>query len=151
MADPLEAAFHRRQRPVSRRWGRDETSIFLLTSQWDRAAALCFLTKAINCHGIPEPIPTAQRAANAAAMATDNIGYGTTMAIRQVKCLNAVVEQDHRAVPPMTYPMLVCKSMEAAPCTRGASNVCTGGGRASGQAGTSQGLTPAGQFCAPAA
>jgi len=58
-------------------------------------------------------------AANAAAMASDNIGYGTAIAIRQVKCLNSVVEQDHRAVTPMTYPMLVCKSIETAQCTRG--------------------------------
>jgi len=72
--DPLEAAFQRRKRPMSRSWERDETSIFLLTSQWDRAAALCCLTAAINRHGIPEPITTAQRGANAAAVTSDNRG-----------------------------------------------------------------------------
>jgi hypothetical protein len=87
---------------------------------------LCVLTKAINRHGIPEPITTAQRGANAGAMASDNIRYGTAIPIRQVKCLTSVVEQDHRAVTPMPYPMLGCKSMETAQCTRGASNSCIG-------------------------
>ncbi len=38
-------------------------------------------------------------------------------AIRQVKYLNNVVEQDHRAVKRVTRPMLGFKSFDAAQCT----------------------------------
>jgi len=73
----LEAAFHRRKRPMWLSWRMDETPIqvrgewrylhhavdkhgqtidFLLMEDWDRDAALRFLTKAIRRHRLPETI-----------------------------------------------------------------------------------------------
>ena len=46
-----------------------------------------------------------------------NEEHGTAIIIRQVKYLNNVVEQDHRAVKRMTRPMLGFKAFDAAQCT----------------------------------
>src|SRR5215831_20996176 len=109
----LEAAFHRRKRPVWVSWRMDETYIkikgqwyylyravdktgqtidFLLTAQRDEEAALRFLQKAIRRHGVPEKITIDGSAANEAASKSDNEEHGTAIAIRQVKYLNNIVE-----------------------------------------------------------
>jgi transposase-like protein len=132
---PLEAAFHRRKRPVWLSWRMDETYIrvkgqwrylyravdktgqtidFLLTEQRDEWAAMCFLTKAIRRHGVPEKITIDGSEANAAAIRGYNEEHGTTIIIRQGKYLNNVVEQDHRAVKRVTRPMLGFKSFDTA-------------------------------------
>ena len=90
---------------------------FLLTEQRDELAAARFLTKAIRRHGVPETITIDGSEANAAAIRGYNEVYGTAMIIRQVKYLNNVVEQDHRAVKRVTRPMLGFKSFEAAQST----------------------------------
>jgi putative transposase len=134
----LEEAFHRRKRPVWLSWRMDETYIrvkgewrylyravdkqgqtidFLLTEQRDERAALRFLTKAIRRHGVPERITIDGSAANDAAIRSYNKEHGTAMAIRQLKYLNNIVEQDHRAVKRITRPMLGLKSFAAAQCT----------------------------------
>jgi putative transposase len=132
---PLEAAFHRQKRPVWISWRLDETYIrvkgewrylyravdkcgqtidFLLTGQRDERAALRFLTKAIRRHGVPETITIDGSEANAAAIRTYNHEHGTKITIRQVKYLNNLVEQDHRAVKRVTRPMLGFKSFTTA-------------------------------------
>ncbi len=132
----LAEAFHRRKRPVWVSWRMDETYIkikgawydlyravdkhgqtiaFLLTEQRDEQAAKRFLTKALRRHGVPETITIDGSAANEAAIKNYNEEHGTTIAIRQVKYLNNIVEQDHRAVKRLTRPMLGCKSFDAAP------------------------------------
>jgi len=134
----LEAAFHRRKRPVWRSWRMDETYItvkgqwcdlhravdktgqtidFLLTTHRDEQAAERFLTKAVRRHGVPETITIDGSGANAAAIRRYNTGHRTTIAIRQVRYLTNVVEQDHRAVKRVTRPMLGFKSVEAAQCS----------------------------------
>jgi putative transposase len=131
----LEAAFHRRKRPVCVIWRMDETYIkvkgqwrylyravdkqgqtidFLLTEQRDEAAALRFLKKAIRRHGVPEKITIDGSAANEAAIKSYNKDHGTAIVIRQIKYLNNIVEQDHRGVKRVTRPMLGFKSFEAA-------------------------------------
>jgi putative transposase len=131
----LEAAFHHRKRPVWISWRMDETYIrvkgqwrylyravdktgqtidFLLTEQRDERAAMCFLTKAIRRHGVPEKITIDGSEANAAAIRGYNEEHGTAIIIRQVKYLNNVVEQDHRCVKRVTRPMLGFKSFDAA-------------------------------------
>jgi putative transposase len=52
--------------------------------------------------------------ANAAAIRSYNDEHGTAIATRQVKYLNNVVEQDHRAVRRATRPTLGFKSFDAA-------------------------------------
>jgi putative transposase len=135
---PLEAAFHRRKRSVWTSWRLDETYVrvrghwrylyravdkaghtidFLLTERRDERAALRFLTKTIRRHHVPETITIDGSRANAAAIAAYNAEHDTTIAVRQVRYLNNVVEQDHRAVKRVVRPMLGFKSMEAAQCT----------------------------------
>src|SRR2546427_10410503 len=131
----LEEAFHRRKRPVWISWRMDETSIkvkgqwyylyravdkpgqtidFLLTEHRDEQAAKRFLTKAIRRHGVPEKITIDGSAAHEAAIKSSNEEHGTAIAIRQIKYLNNIVEQDHRGVKRVTRPMLGFKSFEAA-------------------------------------
>ena len=132
---PLEAAFHRRKRPVWISWRMDETYIkvkgqwyylyravdkhgqtidFLLTEHRDTEAALRFLQKAIRRNGLPEMITIDGSDANEAAIKRYNEEHGTAIAIRQVKYLNNIVEQDHRGVKRVTRPMLGFKSFAAA-------------------------------------
>jgi putative transposase len=131
----LEEAFHRRKRPVWVSWRLDETYIkvkgqwrylyravdkhgqtidFLLPEPRDTEAALRFLKKAIHRHGVPETITIDGSDANEAAIKRYNEEQGTHIAIRQVKYLNNIVEQDHRAVKRVTRAMLGFKSFEAA-------------------------------------
>jgi transposase-like protein len=55
--------------------------------------------------------------ANAAAIKRYNEEHGTAIEIRQIKYLNNLVEQDHRAVKRITRPMLGFNSFAAAPDT----------------------------------
>ncbi len=131
----LEVACHRRKRPVWVSWRLDETYMrvkgqwrylyravdkygqtidFLLTEHRDTKAALRFLKKAIRRNGLPETITIDGSDANAAAIKRDDEEHGTTIKIRQIKYLNNIVEQDHRAVKRITRPMLGFKSFEAA-------------------------------------
>jgi putative transposase len=131
----LEAAFHRRKRSVWVSWWMGETYIkikghwyylyrtvdkhgqtidFLLTKQCDERAAKRFLSKAIRRHGVPETMTIDGSAANKAAIESYNAEHGTTIAIRQTKYLNNIVEQDHRAVKRVTRPMLGFTSFHAA-------------------------------------
>jgi putative transposase len=134
----LEEAFHRRKRPVWGSWRRDETYIkvkgqgryldravdkqgqtidFLLTEHRDKEAALRFLKKAIRRNGGPETSTIDGSDANEAAIKSHNEEHGTHIAIRQVKYLNNIVEQDHRGVKRITRPMLGFKAFDAAQAT----------------------------------
>src|SRR5437763_12395450 len=134
----LEEAFHRRKRPVWVSWRMDETYIkvkgqwyylyravgktgqtidFLLTEQRDEQAAKRFLTKAIRRHGVPEKITIDGSAANEAAIKRYNEEHGTAIAIRKVKYLNNIGEQDHRGVKRVTRPMVGLKAIGAAQST----------------------------------
>jgi putative transposase len=134
----LEEAFHRRKWPVWVSWRLDETYIkvkgawrylyravdkygetidFLLTEHRDKEAALRFLKKAIRRNGVPETITINGSDANAAAIKSYNQVYGTAIAIRQVKYLNNIVEQDHRGVKRVTRLMMEFKSFDAAQST----------------------------------
>src|SRR5262245_18973362 len=134
----LEEAFHRRKRLVYVSWRMDETYIkvkgvwyylyravdktgqtidFLLTEQRDEPAAKRFLTTAIRRHGVPEKITIDGSAANEAAIKSDTDEHGTAIEIRQIKYLNNMVEQDHRAIKRVTRPMLGFKAFNAAQAT----------------------------------
>jgi putative transposase len=134
----LEEAFHRRKRPVGISWRMDETYIkvkgqwrylyravdkygqtidFLLTEHRHTEAALRFLEKAIRRHGAPETITIDGSKANEAAIKRYNEERGTLISIRQVKYLNNVVEQAHRALKRITRPRLGFKSFATAHAT----------------------------------
>ena len=169
----LEAAFHRRKRPVWVSWRMDETYIrvkgewrylyravdkygetvdFLLTENRDPEAALRFLKQAIHRHGVPETITIDGSDANEAAIKRYNQEHGTAIEIRQVKYLNNIVEQDHRAVKRVTRPMLGFKSFGTAQGTLAGIELMhmLKKGQLVGEDGT-EGLTPAEQFYALAA
>jgi putative transposase len=94
-----------------------QTIDFLLTEQRDTEAALRFLTQAIRRHGVPEMITIDGSETNEAAIKRYNEAHGTHIIIRQVKYLNNMVEQDHRAIKRVTRPMLGFKSFDAAQAT----------------------------------
>jgi putative transposase len=127
-----------RKCPVGRRWRMDETYVkvkdawkylyravdktgatadFVLTAKRDREAALRFLRKAFGQHGTPEKITIDKSGANTAAIESYNAKHKAGIEIRQVKYLNNIVEQDHRAIKRLVRPMLGFKSFRSAVAT----------------------------------
>src|ERR1700683_1638847 len=134
----LEQEFRVRKEAVSSSWRMDETYVrikgvwkylyravdkagatvdFLLTAKRDRKAALRFLRKAIGHNGTPEKITIDKSGANTAAIESYNKDHKAGIEIRQVKYLNNIVEQDHRAVKRLARPMLGFKSFRSAQVT----------------------------------
>jgi len=134
----LDEQFRTRKRPVGTSWRMDETYVrikgawkylyravdkagatvdFLLTAKRDRKAALRFLRKAIGQNGKPEKITIDKSGANTAAIESYNKDHEAGIEIRQVKYLNNIVEQDHRAVKRLVRPMLGFKSFRSAQVT----------------------------------
>jgi transposase-like protein len=134
----LDQQFRPRKRPVGSSWRMDETYVkvkgrwkylyravdkiggtvdFLLTAKRDRKAALRFLRKAIGQHGVPEKITIDKSGANTAALESYNAEHEADIEIRQIKYLNNIVEQDHRAVKRVVRPMLGFKSFRSAAST----------------------------------
>jgi putative transposase len=131
----LEKVFCQHKRQVGTSWRMDETYMkvkgvwkylyravdkegktidFLLTAKRDKAAAMRFFDKAMEANGIPEKVTMDKSGANKAAIDEINDAMDGPMLIRQVKYLNNIVEQDHRAVKRITKPMLGFKSFHAA-------------------------------------
>ncbi len=131
----LDKAFRQRKRPVSGSWRMDETYIsvrgkwkylyravdksgdtidFLLTAKRDHKAAMRFLRKAIMQNGLPVKITIDKSGANASAVNGYNEEADTEIELHQVKYLNNIVEQDHRAVKRVSRPMLGFKSFWSA-------------------------------------
>jgi len=131
----LEKVFRKHKRPVGGSWRMDETSIkvkgvwkylyravdkegrtvdFLLTARRDKAAALRFFDKAMKASGVPEKVTLDKSGANKAAVDEINGRGETPVIVRQVKYLNNLVEQDHRAIKRVTKPMLNFKSFRSA-------------------------------------
>ena len=131
----LEKVFRQHKRQVGTSWRMDETYIkvkgvwkylyravdkegktidFLLTAKRDKAAAMRFFDKAMQANGIPEKVTMDKSGANKSAIDEINDAMDVPMLIRQVKYLNNIVEQDHRAVKRITKPMLGFKSFHAA-------------------------------------
>jgi len=131
----LEKVLRKHKRPVGVSWRMDETYIkvkgvwkylyravdkegktvdFLLTAKRDKAAALRFFDKAMKASGVPEKVTMDKSGANKAAMDEINGRGETPIIVRQVKYLNNIVEQDHRAIKRVTRPMLNFKSFRAA-------------------------------------
>ncbi len=132
----LENIFRRKyKRSVGRSWRMDETYIkvkgawnylyravdkegntvdFLLTAKRDKAAAMRFFKKAINSNYMPEKVAMDKSGANKAAIDQIIKDNDTSIVVRQIKYLNNIVEQDHRAVKRITKPMLGFKSFQSA-------------------------------------
>jgi transposase-like protein len=134
----LEQEFRARKQPVGLSWRMDETDVrvkgtwkylyravdkagatvdFLLTAKRDRKAALRFLRKAIKWSGTPEKITIDKSGANTAAIESHNAETDAGIEICQIKYLNNIVEQDHRAIKRLIRPMLGFKSFRSAAVT----------------------------------
>ena len=134
----LETRFCARKRSVGSSWRLDETYVkvkgvwkylyravdkagatvdFLLTAKRDCKAALRFLRKAIRCNGTPIKITIDKSGANTAAIGSYNTDHKAGIEMRQIKYLNNIVEQDHRAIKRQIRPMLGFKSFWSAAVT----------------------------------
>ena len=134
----LETQFCARKRSVGSSWRLDETYVkvkgvwkylyravdkagatvdFLLTAKRDCKAALRFLRKAIRCNGTPIKITIDKSGANTAAIGSYNTDHKAGIEMRQIKYLNNIVEQDHRAIKRQIRPMLGFKSFWSAAVT----------------------------------
>src|SRR6202049_4273555 len=135
----LDKQFRARKRQVGSSWRMDETYVkvkgawkylyravdkagatvdFLLTAKRDGKAALRFLRKAIRHNGTPEKITIDKSGTTTAAIESHNAEYKTEhnagIELRQIKYLNNIVEQDHRAIKRLVRPMLGFKSFWSA-------------------------------------
>jgi len=134
----LEAEIRKRKKAIGTSWRMDETYIkvkgvwhylyravdkenntidFLLTKKRDQNSAKKFFIKAISNNGLPEKINIDKSGANLAAIKSYNTEHDTNIEIRQVKYLNNIVEQDHRAIKRITRGMLGFKSFNSASIT----------------------------------
>ena len=91
-----------------------QTIDFLLTTKRDKAAALRFFDRAMKSSGVPEKITMDKSGANKAAIDEINAGRQNPIVVWQVKYLNNILQQDHRAIKRITRQMLDFKSFRAA-------------------------------------
>ncbi len=131
----LEKAFRNHKHAVGKSWRMDETYIkvkgiwkylyravdkqgktvdFLLTANRDAAAARRFFDKAMHHNEVPDTVTMDKSGASKAGLDQLNVGRDIPIKVRQVKYLNNIVEQDHRAIKRVTRPMLGFKSFRAA-------------------------------------
>ena len=75
-----------------------------------------FFDKAMQANDVPEKVTMDKSGANKAAIDEIKASSGIPIIVRQVKYLNNIVEQDHRAVKRVTKPMLNFKSFQSAKC-----------------------------------
>ena len=131
----LEKEFRRSKRRVGMSWRMDETYLkvkgewkylyravdkagdtvdFLLRAHRGKAAARRFFEEAIEQNGVPEKVTIDKSGWNVAALEAINAGRKKRIVVRQVKYLNNIVEQDHRAIKRRTRPMLGFKDFRCA-------------------------------------
>jgi putative transposase len=93
---------------------RGQTVDFLLTAKRDAAAARRFFEKVIRHNTLPAKVTMDKSGAKQATLEQLNKEREAPITIRQVKYLNNIVEQDHRAIKRITRPMLGFNSFRAA-------------------------------------
>ena len=77
-------------------------------------AAKRFFDNAMEANGEPDKVTMDKSGANKAAIDAINAGRDVPTVVRQVKYLNNIVEQDHRAIKRVTRPLLGFKSFRCA-------------------------------------
>ena len=169
----LEAAFRKgKKRQVGKSWRMDETYIkikgqwkylyravdkdgqtidFPLTARRDKKAALRFFKKAVRQHGLPDKVTIDKSGANTAAIEALKGETGHEIEIRQIKYLNNLVEQDHRAVKRIVLPMMGFQTFRSARVTLQGIELMHMIKKGQMVAGDSQGLSAAEQFYSLAA
>jgi putative transposase len=91
-----------------------KTVDFLLRAHRDKAAARRYFEKAIAQNGEPETITMDKSGSNLGALQAINAERKMPIKIRQVKYLNNIVEQDHRAIKRIVKPMMGFKDFRCA-------------------------------------
>ncbi|OXC77958.1 Mobile element protein [Caballeronia sordidicola] len=91
-----------------------KTVDFLFRAKRDKVTARRFFETSIARKGVPETVTIDKSGSNLAALQAVNAARETPIMIRQLKYLNNVVEQDHRAVKRITRPMLGFKDFRCA-------------------------------------
>ena len=91
-----------------------DTVVFLLRAHRDKAAARRFFEQAIERSGAPENVTIDKSGSNVAALDAINAGRRKQIVVRQIKYLNNIVEQDHRAIKRRTRPTLGFKDFRCA-------------------------------------
>ncbi|MGF6736166.1 transposase-like protein [Paraburkholderia youngii] len=115
----FERGFRKHKHPVGKSWRMDESYIkikgewqylyravdkagdtvdFLLRARRDKVAARRFFEKAIAHNGTPETVTIDKSGSNLAALDAVNADCETPIKVRQIKYLNNIVEEDHRAI-----------------------------------------------------
>ena len=131
----IEKMARKHKRPVGGSWRMDETSIkvknvwkylyravdeqgktvdFLLTAKRNMGEAKRYFDKAMEANGDPDKVAMDKSGANKAAIDAINVRRDGPIVVRQVKYLNNIIEQAHRAIKTMTRPMLNFKSFRSA-------------------------------------
>src|SRR5450830_1731110 len=87
-----------------------------MSSRTPNGTAKRFFDKAMSANGAPDKVAMDKSGANKAAIDAINVGRDVPIVVRQVKYLNNIVEQDHRAIKRGTRPMLNFKSFRGAGC-----------------------------------
>ena len=91
-----------------------KTVDLLLTARRDKKAAMRFFEKAMRANEVPEKVTMDKSGANKAAIDQIIENKEIAIVVRQVKYLNNIARQDHRAIKRVTPPMLGFKSFRAA-------------------------------------
>ena len=95
---------------------------FMLSERRDEAAATAFFTRAIGNNGFPDRVVIDKSGANLAGLQNMNCllilnGWYWLIDILQVKCLNNIIEQDHRLIKKLTRQMKGFRSFNSASAT----------------------------------
>ena len=75
---------------------------------------MSYFEKAIGQNGVPETVAMDKSVTNLAALQAINAESETPVKVRQVKYLNNIVKQDHRAIKPIIKPMMGFKDYRCA-------------------------------------
>jgi len=103
-----------------------KTIDFYLSKKRDKKAAKTFFKKAIGTNGFPNKVTIDKSGANKAGVDSINLvlallfmmfGIFIPILVRQIKYLNNIIEQDHRAVKRITKPMMGFKAFHSAQAT----------------------------------
>ncbi len=129
----IDQRVRKRKRPVNGSWRMDETYIklngkwiylyravdkygdtvdFLLRARRDGNAVKAFFRKAFKEDGTPEKVTVDKSGSNKCALDyfNESLKKDDQVEIRQVKCLNNIVELQHRFIKKRTKPMLGFKN-----------------------------------------
>jgi putative transposase len=120
---PLDQEFRARKRPVDPSWRMDETYV-RVKGAWkylyravDKAGTTVEFLLTAKWNGTPGKITIDKSGANTAAIESHNAATEAGIEIRQIKYLNNIVEQDHRAIKRLVRPMLGFKCFRSAAVT----------------------------------